>query len=55
VDDVLLHCPTVVHLADILEEHRLSVDVFDWNVAVMGASWFIVLSRLYYISFQRDG
>ena len=31
-DDVLLHCPAVVHLANILDEDRLPVDVFDWNV-----------------------
>ena len=32
MDYVLLHRPAVVHLADILQEHRLPVHVFDWNV-----------------------
>ena len=31
-DDVLLHRPAVVHLADILDEDRLPVDVLDRNV-----------------------
>ena len=35
-DDVLLHRPAVVHLADILEEHRLPVGVFDRNVVEVG-------------------
>ena len=35
-DDVLLHRPAVVHLADILEEHRLPVGVFDRNVIEVG-------------------
>ena len=32
MDDVLLHRPAVVDLADILQEHRLPVHVFDWNI-----------------------
>jgi hypothetical protein len=31
-DDVLLHGPAVMHLADVLEEHRLPIDIFDRNV-----------------------
>ena len=35
-DDVLLHRPAVVHLHDVLEQHCLSVGVFDWNVVEVG-------------------
>src|SRR5690242_540652 len=35
-DDVLLHRPAIVHLADILQEHRLPVNVFDRNVIEVG-------------------
>ncbi len=35
-DDVLLHRPAVVHLADVLQEYRLPVDVFDRNVVEVG-------------------
>jgi hypothetical protein len=34
--DVLLHRPAVVHLADVLEEHGLAIEVFDRNVVEIG-------------------
>jgi len=35
-----LHGPAVMHLADIPEQHRLPIDVFDWNIVeVSDAHW----------------